>query len=231
MKFNSTIKTILVALTLTIGLSACSKKYDNTPIYLSGLSIIHASPTTEKLDVYVGNTKGTPANFSFGNKTVYLNAYSGTSQLNVTKQGETTPLKSETFTLEPQMGYSLFVIDKLESIAFLYLKDDLIRPQTTKAKVRFVNLSPDAGALDLLIVGKTGNVAADKGFRAYSDFITIDAGDKVTFNVKNSLTGNVEASIVDFKVESEKVYTIWVKGLKANTDETRLGVEIFEHKF
>lgn len=230
MKFNSTIKTILVALTVTIGLSACSKKFESQPINLSGLNIIQASPTTEKLDVYVENTKGTPANFSFGNKTDYLNAYSGTRRFSVTMQGETTALKSETFTLEPQAGYSLFVIDKLETIGFLYLKDDLTKPQADKAKVRFVNLSPDGGSFDLLIAGKTESLASNKGFRAYSDFIAIDAADKVTFNVKNSLTGNVDASVVDFKVEAGQIYTIWVKGLKTNTDETKLGVEIYTHK-
>lgn len=216
---------------VTIGLSSCSKKYDNPPVYLSALSIIHASPTTENLDLYVDNTKGTPLAFAFGEKIDYLNAYPGQRQFTVTKEGELTALKSELFTLKPQVFYSLFIVNKLESVELLTLEDDFTKPEEGKAKVRFVNLSPDAGAMDLAIVGKEGKLVVNKAFREHSAFENVDAAEKVTFNVINSVTGNIDASLVDFKVEAGKIYTIWVKGLKASTaDETKLGVNAFMHK-
>lgn len=231
MKLTNTIKTVLVAMAVTIGLSSCSKKSDNQPVYLSALSIINASPTTQNLDFYVDNTKGTPTAFAFGEKTDYLNAYPGQRQLTVTKEGELTALKSESFILKQQVFYSLFIVNKLESVEILTLEDDLTKPDVGKAKIRFVNLSPDGGSMDLAIAGKEDKLVVDKAFRGYSPFQNIDAADKVTFNVINSVTGNIEASLVDLQVEVGKFYTVWVKGLKdSTTDETKFGVSVFKHK-
>ncbi|MES2417578.1 MAG: DUF4397 domain-containing protein [Bacteroidota bacterium] len=230
MKISINIKTIIAVLALAVGFTSCSKKYDQSPVYISGLSIIHASPTDEKLDVFVDNTKANLSDFAFGDKIDYLNAYSGSRQLTVTKKGNTSPLTTEQFTLKPQIGYSLFVVDKLESVKFLFLEDDLTIAPTGKARVRFVNLSPDADALSLAIDGQTTDLVTNKSFKEYSTFETIDAADKVTFNVKNDATGAVETSIADVKIESGKIYTVWVKGLKSATDETKLGVAVFTHK-
>jgi hypothetical protein len=231
MKLSINYKAIIAAFTLSLGLLSCAKNDDNyQPVEISGLSLIHASPTTEKLDVYLDNTKGSGTDFAFGTKIDYLNAYAGNRKFTVTKKDLTTSLKTEQFTLEPRVGYSLFVVGKLENIAFLLLKDDLVKPAEGKAKVRFVNLSPDAEALSLAIVGETTDLATNKAFKEFSAFETINAAEKVTFNVKNNTSGSVETSLTDVKIENGKVYTIYVKGLKSTSDETKFGAAIFTHK-
>lgn len=226
----SNYKVIIAAFALAIGFASCSKT-KSTPIQISGLSIIHASPTTEKLDVYIDNTRATATDFAFGTKMDYLNAYSGNRRVDVAKQGTSVSLKSEVITLDPQLGYSLFVIDKLENVKFLLLKDDLTAPATGKAKVRFVNLSPDSDPLDLAVVGKTDPIATNKAFKDFSTFEVIDAADKVTFNVKNKTTGAILATLTDVKIETGKIYTVYAKGLKASTDApTLFGAAIFTHK-
>lgn len=230
MKISTTYKAILAAVTLSLGLLSCSKNTDYEPVDISGLSIIHASPTTEKLNVYVDNGLATFNEFSFGSKVDYLNAYSGNRKFDITKAGTNTSLKTEQLTLEPQIGYSLFVVDKLENIKFLLIKDDLTKPATGKARIRFVNLSPDAGALSLAINGQTTDLFTNKAFKEYSTFENIDAADKVTFNVKNATTNELETSLADIKIESGKIYTIYAKGLKATIDQTKFGAAIFTHK-
>lgn len=230
MKISFNYKAIIAAVTLSVALLSCSKTQDYTVVDISGLSLIQASPTTEKLDVYVDNSKATVSDFVYGSKIDYLNAYSGNRVLRLSKKDAGVALKTEMVTLFTNKGYSLFVIDKLENVKFLLLEDDLTKPATGKARIRFVNLSADAEALNLAIEGKPTDLATNKAFKEYSDFETIDAGDNVKFIVKNKTTGNIETSIADVKIEAGKIYTIYVKGLKAATDDMKLGVAIFTHK-
>jgi len=228
--FKATSKIIIAAIALSAALISCTKETDMTPIEISGLSIIHASPTSEKLDIFIDSEKANSTDLSFTNKIDYLNVLSGSRKVVVKKKGVTDALLTDTLTLEPQKGYSLFVIDKIGTLKYLIVKDSLSTPAAGKASVRFVNASPDAPALNLSIGGSTTDLVSNKSFKGYSDFITIDAADKVTFNLKNKETGAVEASIADVKIEAGKIYTIWAKGLKVATDDTKLGVSVFTHK-
>lgn len=232
MKTSLRTKTLIAGLFITLGLSSCMKNNDNnTPIYISGVSLVHASPTTEKLDVYINNTKASVENFAFGTKMDYLNAYSGDRQFTVAKKGEPEKLTSKVLKLEPQLGYTVFLVDRLETVDFLSLKDNLLKPDEGKAKVRFVNLSPDGGALTLTVAGAATDVAANKSFKEFSDFENITPGDKITFNLKSVASGNVDATLADVKIEAGKIYTLYAKGLKSSTDaETKFAAAIFTHK-
>ena len=232
MKISLSTKTLFAGLFVVLGLSSCMKKNtDYEPIYISGVSLVHASPTTEKLDVYISNTRASRDVFTFGTKMDYVNAYSGDRQFTVTKRGELEKLTSKVLKLEPQLGYTVFVVDELERIDLLSLQDDLAKPEVGKAKIRFVNLSPDGGALTLAVDGATTELAASKAFKEFSVFENITPGETVTFNVKNSTSGTIDATLVDVKIEAGKVYTLYAKGLKASTaDETKFAAAIFTHK-
>ncbi len=225
-----TIPTILI-LFLTLTLMGCLKKLDEVPqVSISGFSVIHAVPTAEKFDIYLGSTKVNILDFAFTNKIDYLNAYSGIRQVSVGNKNASAFIKTENFTLKPNIAYSLFVIGKPDSIKYLFLTDTLTYPPAGKAKIRFVNLSPDAGALNLAIGGATADLVADRLFKEYSPFITINNAERVTFNIKNKTTEVVEATLANVKIEDGKIYTVWAKGLKTATNDFKLGVEIFTHK-
>jgi len=227
---KSSFKMLVAVLTVSAVLTSCSKDFDNTPApAVSGLNVIHAVPTTELFDFYVNNTRGNNQNFSFTQKLGYFNLYSGSSKISVTKKGNATALASENFNFQPERGYSLFVIGKVDSLKFLMVKDSVSLPASGKANIRFVNASPDAPALNLALSTGTTDLVTDKAYRQYSEFTTIDAAPKVTLTAKNKTTGAVEASLADVKIESGRTYTIWAKGLKAVTDSTKLGLAIFTH--
>jgi len=221
---------LFAALTVSALLVSCSKDFDDTPApAISGLNIIHAIPTTELLDFFVDNTRANNEDFGFTKKLGYYNLYSGERQLNITKKNSATSILSEKFKMEPERGYSLFIIDKVEAPKFLLVKDSVSLPATGKANVRFINLSPDAPALNLAIAGTATNLFTDKAFKQYSEFTTINAGEKVTFNATNKESGAIETTLADVKIESGKTYTIWVKGLKSAVDNNKLGLTIFTH--
>jgi hypothetical protein len=224
------IKSLIAAIAITTLLGSCMKDEDVQPQQpVAGLSIVQASPTTETLDFYVDNTRAA-FDLAYTKKIDYLNLFPGNRKLSITKKGIQTSLLSEQLTLKDYIGYSLFIVDKLETVKFLLLEDDLSKPSAGKAKVRFVNLSPDAPALNLAIGGKETDLVTNKLFKEYSTFTEIDAAPKVTFNVKNKETGVLETSIADIKIEAGAIYTIWVKGLRAATDDKKLGVVVFQHK-
>ncbi|MFP5079227.1 DUF4397 domain-containing protein [Pedobacter sp. JCM 36344] len=224
------IKSLIAALAITTLLGSCMKDQEIQPQQpVAGLSIVQASPTTENLDVYVDSTRAV-SDLAYAKKVDYLNLFPGNRRLAVKKKGSQTTLLAEQLTLKDYIGYTLFIVDQLETVKFLFLEDDLAKPANGKAKVRFVNLSPDAPALNLSITGKEADLVTNKLFKEYSTFAEIDAAEKVTFNVKNKETGALETSIADVKVDAGGIYTIWVKGLKSATDSKKLGVAIFQHK-
>lgn len=230
MKLSFTYKAIAAALVLSLGFLSCSKlDRDYEPIQVSGLNIIQASPTLDLLDVYVDNTRATASDFEFGNKIGYLSAYSGNRAFNVTKKGNSTSLKSLTYNLKPQLGYSLFVANTLANIELLMLEDDLTKPATGKAKIRFVNLSPDGGSLSLNVGGAATDLATNKAFKEFSTFEAVDATQSVTLNIKNATSGAIEATIPGVKLEDGKIYTVYAKGLKANTGDLGFSAKIFLH--
>lgn len=234
MRFFLKHKAIAAALTfsaLSLGLVSCSKLDNNyEPIQVSGLNVIQASPTTELLDVYVDNSKTNQnVDFEFGNKIGYLSAYSGNRVFNVTKKNNLTSLKSLQYTLKPQLGYSLFVANTLENIELLMLEDNLEKPAAGKAKIRFVNLSPDGGALSLNVNGAATDLATNKAFKEFSTFEAVDAAESTTLNIKNATSGAVETTLTGVKLEDGKIYTVYAKGLKANAGDTGFAAKMFVH--
>ena len=234
MRFFLKHKAIAAALTFSVfslGLVSCSKMDNNyEPIQVSGLNIIQASPTTELLDVYVDNTRANGnTDFEFGNKIGYLSAFSGNRVFNVTKKNNLTSLKSLQHNLAPNLGYSLFVVNKLENIELLILDDNLEKPAAGKAKIRFVNLSPDGGSLSLNVNGAATDLATNKAFKEFSTFEAVDATESTTLNIKNATTGAVETTLTNVKLEDGKIYTVYAKGLKATTDDTRFSAKMFLH--
>ncbi len=229
MKFSFKLKSILAVATLSLGLASCSK-FDNDyqPVQVSGLNVIQASPTTELLDVYISNTRANGDDFSFGSKIGYLSAYSGLRAFNVTKRNSTASLKSLQHELKPQVGYTLFVANTLANIELFIIEDNLTKPATGKAKVRFVHASPDAEALTVSINDAKIAITAGKIFKQYSEFVEVDVAQNATVKLLNA-TDQTEATISDVKLEDGKIYTIYAKGLKANNDATQFAGAIFTH--
>lgn len=228
MKILVKYKLIIFALFVAIGFLSCKKDAQQL-IDLSGLSIVNASPSKEKLDVYVDNTKVTTTDFTFGSKIDYLTAYSGRRIMTIKQKGSDKTLVSEPFILDPQYGYSLFIIDRFPDVKLMLLPDNLTKPPQGKGSVRFANLSPDSDPLTLSIDINPALIT-NIAFKNYSNAIFIDYGNSVNFQVRDHKTGELIAILTNVKIEEGKIYTIYVNGLKSAKDETKLGVAIYTHK-
>jgi uncharacterized protein DUF4397 len=86
---------------------------------------------------------------------------------------------------------------------------DAAAPQPDdRAQLRFASASPDAGALDLLVSGRT--IAHGVGSTQASPLVEVDTG-RTTGEVRSSSSGNTLAS-VPLTLQSGKSYTVLVAG-------------------
>lgn len=227
--FSTTTKIILSLLAITLFFSACKKNWDDqSSVTVAGIGFVHASPGTGSLDFIVDNQKANHLEFSYGKDLGYYGAFPGNRYLGIVKKDSTRYLSTLTTTLKSGVFYSAFVIDVLPAPKILVFEDDLKAPETDKAKVRFINLSPDAPALDLAIQGKEASLFTAKAYKESTAFISIDPSDNYTFQIKEG--ANVTATLPATKIEKGKIYTLWAKGLKSKTDSTKFNLAILSNK-
>jgi hypothetical protein len=127
----------------------------------------------------------------------------------------TTPIAEANVTFAKDQFYTLYLVGKEDSLEIIYTQDDLKRPEAGKAKIRFIHLSPDAPALDLVIQQSTDSLLANnKAFKSFTSFQQIEGGKEYTFRLKVHDTEEVLKTFT-FKPQPHRIYTIWARGLVA----------------
>ena len=214
---------------LTAIFQACKINNDDVVVPdVSALTIINASPNSAGLDFYIDNQRVNQSAFTFPLRIPYQRVYSGTRPAKVTTSTNPATLFSGNITLQPNEYNSLFIIGKVEALDFLLIKDDLSFPPAGKTKIRFGNLSPDAPAISLEIVGDTTKFA-NNAYKTFTTFKPLQPG-KFTLNLKNSATNAVLATLPNVELAANKAYTIWAKGLLNTTVEAqKLGIHVINH--
>jgi hypothetical protein len=219
---------LVTFLGVTTLFQACKMDNDVPAADVSALTIINASPNSNGLDFYIENQKVNSTPFNFPLRMPYQRVYSGTRVAKVTTSTTPTSLLSGNLVLAPNEYYSLFIVGKVEKPEFLLIKDDLTFPTTGKTKVRFANLSPDAAAISLEIVGDTTQFT-NRAYKAVTPFKNVTPG-KFTLNLKNTSTNATLATMANVEFLPNKVYTVWAKGLGTTTvDAQKLGIHIINH--
>src|SRR5690606_12185853 len=112
--------------------------------------------------------------------------------------------------------YSLFIGGKSGSLTSVLTEDDMTIPPQGKAKIRFVNLSPDSGALDFKM-NNENTIASNKKFKEYTSFHEIGVGN-YTAKIESHEGDAIEIP-VELKVEDGKIYTVWARGLVNSDDD------------
>jgi hypothetical protein len=214
---------------LTTIFQSCKIDHNDEPQPdISALTIVNASPNSAGLNFFIENQLVNPANFNFPLRIPYQRVYAGTRVAKVTAVGNTATLFSGNIVLEANSYHSLFIVGKVPTLDFLLIKDDLSFPTSGKSKLRFANLSPDAPALSLEIVGDTTQFA-NKAFKTFTGFKNVNPG-TVTLNLRNTTTNAIVATMPNVQMLADKVYTIWAKGLVTTTvDAEKLGLHVINH--
>jgi len=109
--------------------------------------------------------------------------------------------------------YSLFSVGTVQKVDTFLIKDNLTLPSSGKAKILFLNLSTDAGAIDIVnsVDGKI--VATNIGYKQRKGYVEVDPG-LLKYQINAAGTTTVLKSSRDLIIDANSVYTVWARGLK-----------------
>ncbi len=222
MKTSKNLQSYLLIFTLSLSvilLSSCLKDLSNDkPEDTSALNVVNASPGPLTINFFLDNNLVNGPSLGYGQESSYILAASGNRKFDASLGGSFNSLIADTISLETDKYYSLFVTGENAALSTLLTQDDLSSPASGKAKIRFINLSPDGGTFTLAI--KSGAVLfAGQAYKTASPFGPIDPG-AYMFQLRGS-DGAVEHE-ASLDVVAGKIYTIWAGGLKDGIDELDL---------
>lgn len=217
-------------------LSSCLKGGEPTEIHVARVAFLNAIPSSEGVDValdnnLVNNSYSDNPDFAYGDTLAYVNAFPGQRWVRVFDPERgfyEAPLAQATINLTPGEAYTIYVVGH-DEIGLVASADKLGEPESGNAKIRFINLSPDAPSLDFGIRGADGLIGNDKEFKEYSDFVEIDAGEAHTFDITLHGSDDLTHSF-SLSLEEGGMYTIWAKGLFSDAPEATFGHGVMQYR-
>lgn len=203
----------------TVGLSSCLKNKGNDYVQpdLAGLSIYHASPGTQAFDFGLDGYKISNG-YSYRDRTGYYDIYTGTRNIAFLKAGATSladSIRTVKFAAKKDSAYSAFLIGPSTAPETFVINDKLEAPASGKANIRFINLSPDAGALTLKATANTADTTLSENIN-YKKATAFSSVYPKTYTFRVYKDNALEASSTNISIVAGRNYTVWVVGL-ANT--------------
>jgi hypothetical protein len=217
---------------LLLSFSSCLKDNNNyippNQQSVGGLSIIQASPDEPPITFFLNNDIVNNAALQFGDYINYVPAYSGTRTANFDNASTMAQIYSTSIIINQNQYYSLFLTNTTTTPKSLFLTDTLNQPASGKAGIRFINLSPNAPAVDFLIENTTTSTT-NESFMGYSSFLPV-AGGSYTIQVNQTGTTNTLATLANVNLRNGGLYTIWLQGLNGSTSPgDKLGINIMNN--
>jgi hypothetical protein len=225
-------RALILLIVLTVFLSAC-KKESVSGLDISFISVYNASPNSTSIDfsiVTVDNGKVSPGLLTLGQKTTYYGVYQGTWATEVFPSSNPSSVFTQDLTLNGKEYISLFVVGPKDSLDYFIVKDDLSIKDPNRAKLKFLNLAPDAGSLYLEVqVLSTITPFETLAYKALTDYQAFDGGIIYTLTLRSAATKAVVGTPVTAQFSPGKLYTIWAKGSATATAEAeRIGIQVSE---
>ncbi len=229
-----------VAAWLMIALTACKKSNsvdnDNVMKYkrVAEVEIVHGSAGTPALDVAFDDNKLGVNTFNYTDRINYMWVTSGSRKFRVfdaTTQSA-SPIFSKDMTFETGKHYTAFIVDTASKMDVVLIKDSSRAPGVDSARIRFVNLTPDAPALDLYVKGRTEPIATNITYKKAGEFFSYRAALNLVFEIKQAGQSTLLATSNPISLARGKIYSIWSGGyLNGNTnDGTKAIISSFTHK-
>jgi len=215
---------------LFLFMSSCVKDNNNSYVVVPTalLMVTQASPDAPAEDFYLNNNLVNHGALQYGYHIDYFNAYTGKRNAILYNYGTMTKIASDTITLKANIAYSLFLANTYTSPDFILLTDSINRPSAGNASIRFVDVSPDAGAVDLAS-NSTTVLVSNKSYKGYSSFTPLKGNTMYNFEVRQAGTNTVLATLDSVTVNTGFVYTIWLHGLAAGSGTSKLSAGIINN--
>jgi len=174
------------------------------------VSLYQASPNSPDLNIILDD-KVIANGFEYTDHTGYLRFVTGNRTLEFGPSGADNVVLDTTMKFEEGRAYSIFVVDEYQKADVLILDDDTETPTAGKAKVRFLNLSPDAAEVNLAEADSADAMFTGQAFREGSAFMEVDAR-KYNFVIKSASGDDVILSLPNAILLDGFSYTVLVRG-------------------
>ena len=199
---------------VSLFLTGCQlKDNDAQPaLPVSYVALYNASPDAPALSIAVDNRQISNQPFDYADYTGYLQFYTGQRHIAFGPFGASNVAVDTTVNLVDGKAYSLFVVDAYSKASVLVLNDSAQTPDSGKAMIRFINLSPDAGIVHLKVKDQT-ELDTGKAFKQASAYMEADAR-TTSFDVTTDDATPVALEIPDVNIQAGGFYTIVVRGYK-----------------
>jgi Domain of unknown function (DUF4397) len=191
--------------------------------------VVHASPDTPVVDVYVNGVRAFKA-LAFKEITNYAGLAAGSYRLQVVPAGKSLVqgpmIISTTAKLEAGKDYSVVATGLREAIQPLLLVDNNTLPDPSKARVRFVHLSPDAPVVNVVSSAANNRKLFSKvGFEQAGEYVTMDAG-RYNLAVQSAEDDTTLLSLKGVPVGNGQVVTVFGMGLSEGQPTLRAVVSV-----
>lgn len=196
-----------LVLVMTSCLDDDDRQNQVTPV--AYVSIYHASPNAPELDIIVDDRQVNRLEFT--DYTGYLNFYTGQRNFRINPFNASNSLIDTTITFTDGAFYSLFIVNDLPNVEALTVRDSASAPSEGKAKVRFINLSPDAGALEVTPDGVESPLFEARDFKQPSNFVEVEAGSS-SFVLVPAGGDDELVTVKDIELRPGRFYTIIARG-------------------
>ena len=209
---------LLLIAVLAFGWVSC-KKTDDPPAAMptTPLNVVNASSDT--LNYYLNGTRinNESSIYPLGSSG-YVGVAAGEQNYSFKKLRSPEVLMSFPLALDTGKTYSLYIAGRSADLTFSTI-DTVKADQASHAMIRFVNASPDAGTLDVM-VGDTVNFKV-RAFKTTTVFLPVNAGEK---HIRIYQTGSATAKIDETRtLLAGRLYTLFTKGTLNGAGTAALG--------
>jgi hypothetical protein len=198
----------------TLSLTSCldNKNEAPQPQPRSFVSFYHGSPDAPDLDILINTQRLNTQPFKYSDYSNYVSFNPGSVRVKFTPLNAQNAYIDTALTFQQDKVYSVFVVNQLAQIDVLVLNDSLVTPAAGKAGIRFVNLSPDAPAVDVATTGTSAtDLFSNVAFKGSTDFKELTAG-KHTIQIKSAGGGEVLLPVPNVDLAPGRIYTFAFRG-------------------
>lgn len=192
----------------------------------SAIRVLHASPNTPSVDVYA-NGNVVVKNLAYKEFSQYLPIPSGNYNIKVYPSGEIlTPLINTTIYSPEYTVSNLAIIGELPDVILYPIPEPVIASNLIGPCARFVQLSPNAPAIDLRL-SYDSKVIKNITYKEITNYICIPP-ETYSFTITPIDSDTVLLDVPNIQLTSNNYYTIYAIGLveKPPYFETLLVAEI-----
>lgn len=209
----------IAVLSAMLMISSCSDDDDNSgPEQQAKVKVINGIYDNPDYIIKVNGTDLSSTPLAYRKSTDYVSVSTNNPELVVTEQSSNKVVLTSKLAVAPGTNTSIYLeaASATEPAGSFQIDDDLTTVTAKKAKIRFVNVSPDGGSLDLLLNGQAvATSATGIAPKKASPFIEIDPVAGATFSLRQTGTDNILATVPNVNVEEGQFTTLWAVGTQS----------------